>query len=347
MSRKKFTSLSKEDYAGKGGIGSQLKMKSNQKKVLPVSSASMATAKTSGPPKLQVLERKTRAKPSKTEHSKGLLTVSAKIWPLKSSVGKLTENSITSSTSPTASKSTVSKGKEKSKGAVVAGRHLGSARKVPPAKVGSSIPPKSDSKKAKLPSSSVQSNTVPPPPPPPALKTKEESKLGAAAMVKAEKSIPKVSAPGKKSGAIAKATPTLKIKEGGKSSAAAIAPMVAAKKSLPKVEAAKMSTSSPAEKKEMKEEALNQLKPPKTAEKTSEPAAEASPPPQRAPKKEEEEKKEEKKKEEKVEGKKKIDSFSPPIFVASSLPMMAVAAAAAISLLTAGAFIAFRLLRRT
>ncbi|KAH9389450.1 hypothetical protein TYRP_023261 [Tyrophagus putrescentiae] len=44
----------------------------------------VATAKTSGPPKLQVLERKTRAKPSKTEHSKGLLTVSSKISPLKS-----------------------------------------------------------------------------------------------------------------------------------------------------------------------------------------------------------------------------------------------------------------------
>ncbi|KAH9401775.1 Testis-specific serine [Tyrophagus putrescentiae] len=131
----------------------------SQKKVHPVSSASVATAKTSAPPKLQVLERKTRAKPSKTEHSKGLLTVSAKISPLKSSVGKLTENSITSSTFPNASKSTVSKGKEKSKGVVFAGRHLGSACKVPPSKVGSSIPQKSDSKKAKLPSSSVQSKS--------------------------------------------------------------------------------------------------------------------------------------------------------------------------------------------
>ena len=113
-----------------------------------------------------------------------------------------------------------------------------------------------DSKKAKLPSSSVQYKTVPPPPPPPALKTKEESKLGVAAVVKAEKSVPKVSASGKKSGsAIAKATPPLKIKEGGKSSAAAIASMVAAEKNLSKVEtnveAAKMSTSSLAEKKKM------------------------------------------------------------------------------------------------
>ncbi|KAH9403127.1 Transcription factor COE2 [Tyrophagus putrescentiae] len=45
----------------------------NEKKVLPVSSASVATAKVSRTPKLQVLEQKT-AKPSKTEHSKGLLT---------------------------------------------------------------------------------------------------------------------------------------------------------------------------------------------------------------------------------------------------------------------------------
>ncbi len=95
-------SAQKQKTAGKGGIGSQPKMKFNQKKLSLVSSASVATVKISGPPKLQVLEQKTRAKPSKTEHSKGLLTVSAKISPLKSSVGKLTENSITSSTSPTA-----------------------------------------------------------------------------------------------------------------------------------------------------------------------------------------------------------------------------------------------------
>ncbi len=44
--------------------------------MLPVSSASVATAKVSRTPKLQVLEQKT-AKPSKTEHSKGLLTVTA------------------------------------------------------------------------------------------------------------------------------------------------------------------------------------------------------------------------------------------------------------------------------
>ncbi|KAH9403176.1 protein serine threonine kinase [Tyrophagus putrescentiae] len=41
MSRKKFTSLSKEDYAGKGGIGSQPKMKSNQKKVFEASNTAL------------------------------------------------------------------------------------------------------------------------------------------------------------------------------------------------------------------------------------------------------------------------------------------------------------------
>ena len=52
------------------------------------------------------------------------------------------------------------------------------------------------------------------------------------------------------------------------------------------MEAAKMSTSSPAaEKKEIKEEALNQLKLQKTAKKTSEPAAEVSPPPLKSPQK--------------------------------------------------------------
>ena len=50
-------SAQKQKTAGKGGIGSQPKMKSNQKKVPFVSSVSVATAKISGPPKLQVLEQ--------------------------------------------------------------------------------------------------------------------------------------------------------------------------------------------------------------------------------------------------------------------------------------------------
>ena len=132
--------------------------------------------------------------------------------------------------------------------------------------MGSSTLQSFDFKKAKLPFSSVQYTVFSTPLLPPALKTKEESKLGAATVVKAEKSVPKVLAPGKKNGgAIAKATPPLKIKEGGKSSAAAIASMVAAEKSLPKVEAnveaAKMSTSSSAAEKKEKEEASDQQKP--------------------------------------------------------------------------------------
>ena len=112
------------------------------------------------------------------------------------------------------------------------------------------------------------------------------------------------------------------------------------------VEAAKMSSSSPAEKKENKEESLDQLKPKKTVEKILKFAVEVSTSlPQKVLKKEEKEKKEEKKK--KKEEKKKVDSSSSPKSATSFLPMMAVAAAAAISLLTAGAFIAFRLLRRT
>ena len=62
------------------------------------------------------------------------------------------------------------------------------------------------------------------------------------------------------------------------------------------MEAAKMSTSSAAEKKENKEEFLDQLKPPKTVEKILKFAVEvATSPPQKILKKEEEEKKEEKK----------------------------------------------------
>ena len=57
--------VQRQKTAGKGGIGSQPKMKSNQKKVPFVSSVSVATAKISGPPKLQVLKQKTRAKPRK------------------------------------------------------------------------------------------------------------------------------------------------------------------------------------------------------------------------------------------------------------------------------------------
>ncbi|KAH9403129.1 hypothetical protein TYRP_015896 [Tyrophagus putrescentiae] len=149
--------VQRQKTAGKGGIGSQPKMKSNQKKVPFVSSVSVATAKISGPPKLQFQ----RAKKSPADTSARLGSEGA-----------------------------------------------------PLSKVGSSTLQSFDSKKAKLPSSSVQYTTVSTPPPPPALKTKEESKLGAAAVVKAEKSVPKVSAPGKKSGgAIARATPPLKIKK--------------------------------------------------------------------------------------------------------------------------------------
>ncbi|KAH9389211.1 Transcription factor COE2 [Tyrophagus putrescentiae] len=120
----KFTSLSKEDYAGKGGIGSQPKMKSNQKKMPLVSSASVATANIFWTTEAASSRAKDlRQTQKKIEHSKGLLTVSAKMSPLKS---------IASPAALLPAKKTVSKGKEKSKGAVVAGRHLGSAQKVPP-----------------------------------------------------------------------------------------------------------------------------------------------------------------------------------------------------------------------
>ncbi len=86
MSQKKFTSLSKEDYAGKGGIGSQPKMKSNQKKMPLVSSASVATANIFWTTEAASFGAKDpRQAQKKIEHFKGLLTVSAKMSPLKSS----------------------------------------------------------------------------------------------------------------------------------------------------------------------------------------------------------------------------------------------------------------------